>query len=295
MRKQEWKKKTHTLSLSLCHFTWCDLEIHKKNTNKISLCLSLNFALQKLIARRKIKRKVLCFFPRPQNIILSTRWREKCARKPNEAAEEKKEIKTFRKTHIHNTTAARPTKRAKQRKLASRRELRSVYKKKEKKELAKNFRQISNWEIWFQLISKVILSLGLLSHKHSCWAHADYEHGRPGQVCGMLPVPKDNLSSWFTFCLMDSLVPNRCKIVNTPYPLFQWNWQSKDILLNRSMKCWNWAFNAQGSRLIIVIVQVGAVKIYVAAVEALRKRKDRMKLSLPPKFMVFWVSAPVES
>jgi hypothetical protein len=34
------------------------------------------------------------------------------------------------------------------------------------------------------------------------------------------------------------------------------------------MKCSNSAFNAQGSRLIIMIVQVGgAVKIYVAAVE----------------------------
>jgi len=39
------------------------------------------------------------------------------------------------------------------------------------------------------------------------------------------------------------------------------------------MKCWNSALNAQGSRLIIVVVQVGAVKIYVAAVEALRKRE----------------------
>jgi hypothetical protein len=30
-------------------------------------------------------------------------------------------------------------------------------------------------------------------------------------------------------------------------------------------------------------------------VEALRKkRKDMMKLSLPPKLMVFWVSSPVE-
>jgi hypothetical protein len=38
------------------------------------------------------------------------------------------------------------------------------------------------------------------------------------------------------------------------------------------MKCWNSAFNAQGSRVIIVVVQVGPVKIYVAAVEALRKR-----------------------
>jgi len=55
--------------------------------------------------------------------------------------------------------------------------------------------------------------------------------------------------------------------------------------------------------LITVVVQVGAVKIYVAAVEVLRKkerqdetqfttkidglRKHRMKLSLPPKLMVF--------
>jgi hypothetical protein len=39
--------------------------------------------------------------------------------------------------------------------------------------------------------------------------------------------------------------------------------------------------NAQGSRVIIVVVQVGAVKIYVAAVEALRKKErggqNRMK------------------
>ncbi len=33
------------------------------------------------------------------------------------------------------------------------------------------------------------------------------------------------------------------------------------------------AFNAQGSRLIIVVVQLGAVKIYVAAVETPRKKK----------------------
>jgi len=39
------------------------------------------------------------------------------------------------------------------------------------------------------------------------------------------------------------------------------------------MKCWNSAFNAQGSRLIIVVVQVGAVKICVAAMEALRKKE----------------------
>jgi hypothetical protein len=36
---------------------------------------------------------------------------------------------------------------------------------------------------------------------------------------------------------------------------------------------WYSAFNAQGSRLIIVVVQLGAVKISVAAVEALRRKK----------------------
>jgi len=40
------------------------------------------------------------------------------------------------------------------------------------------------------------------------------------------------------------------------------------------MKCWYPpAFNAQGSRPIIVVVQIGAVKIYVAAVEALKKKE----------------------
>jgi hypothetical protein len=39
------------------------------------------------------------------------------------------------------------------------------------------------------------------------------------------------------------------------------------------MKCRYSAFNAQGSRVIIVVVQVGAVKIYVAAVEAFRKKE----------------------
>jgi hypothetical protein len=40
------------------------------------------------------------------------------------------------------------------------------------------------------------------------------------------------------------------------------------------MKCQNLAFNAQGSRVIIVVLHVGAMKIYeVAAVEALRKKE----------------------
>jgi hypothetical protein len=32
----------------------------------------------------------------------------------------------------------------------------------------------------------------------------------------------------------------------TPYPLFEWDPQSKEVLLDLLMKCWNLAFNAQG-------------------------------------------------
>jgi hypothetical protein len=39
------------------------------------------------------------------------------------------------------------------------------------------------------------------------------------------------------------------------------------------MKCWNSVFNAQGSKVIILVLQVGAVKIYVTAVKALRKKE----------------------
>jgi hypothetical protein len=39
------------------------------------------------------------------------------------------------------------------------------------------------------------------------------------------------------------------------------------------MKCWNSAFNAQRLRVITVVVQVGAVKIYIEAVEALRQKE----------------------
>ncbi len=41
------------------------------------------------------------------------------------------------------------------------------------------------------------------------------------------------------------------------------------------MKCWNSAFNTQGSRLIMVVVQVRTVKIYVAAVQALKKKESQ--------------------
>jgi hypothetical protein len=39
------------------------------------------------------------------------------------------------------------------------------------------------------------------------------------------------------------------------------------------MKCWNSTFNAQGSRVTIVVVHVGVVKIYVIAVKALKKKE----------------------
>jgi hypothetical protein len=49
------------------------------------------------------------------------------------------------------------------------------------------------------------------------------------------------------------------------------------------MKCCNSAFNAQGSRLIIAVVQLGAVKIYVAAVEALRRKERPDETQFTPK------------
>jgi hypothetical protein len=52
------------------------------------------------------------------------------------------------------------------------------------------------------------------------------------------------------------------------------------------------ASNAQGLEVIIIVVHVGVVKTYVATVVALTKRKDRIKLSLPPKLMVFSIALP---
>ncbi len=65
------------------------------------------------------------------------------------------------------------------------------------------------------------------------------------------------------------------------YPLFQRYLQSKEILLNLGMKCRNSAFNAQGSRIVIVLVQVGGVKLYV--VEALRKKERQDQTQLTTK------------
>jgi hypothetical protein len=64
--------------------------------------------------------------------------------------------------------------------------------------------------------------------------------------------------------------------------------ESKKFLSNLSMKCWNSAFNAQGSRVtIVVVVQVGAVKIICSSSSggAHEKGKEGMKLSLSPKLV----------
>jgi len=47
------------------------------------------------------------------------------------------------------------------------------------------------------------------------------------------------------------------------------------------MKCWNSAFNAQGWRVIRVVLQVGVVKIYIAAVEVLmqKERQDETQFT----------------
>jgi hypothetical protein len=58
-------------------------------------------------------------------------------------------------------------------------------------------------------------------------------------------------------------------------------------MLKHSTKCWISAFYAQGSRGIIVAIQVGEVKIYVTAVEELRKKKkDTVKLRKTSKSLV---------
>jgi uncharacterized membrane protein len=46
-------------------------------------------------------------------------------------------------------------------------------------------------------------------------------------------------------------------------------------MLQLTMKCWNSTFNAQGLRLIIIIVQLGLMKIYVTVVEVLRKKETQ--------------------
>jgi hypothetical protein len=68
------------------------------------------------------------------------------------------------------------------------------------------------------------------------------------------------------------------------------------------MKCSNSALNAQGSRVIEVLVQVGAVKIYVAEVQAPKKKETQYETQFTTKiggkpgsqlFPVVKISLPV--
>jgi hypothetical protein len=52
---------------------------------------------------------------------------------------------------------------------------------------------------------------------------------------------------------LNNKVIHKITLSFTPYPLFQWYPQGKEILLNLRMKCWVSWFNAQGSRVIIVV------------------------------------------
>jgi hypothetical protein len=114
-----------------------------------------------------------------------------------------------------------------------------------------------------------------------------------------------------TFCLVEEWVCNKflyTRVISKvtlsspclwvgfhPHPLFQRYSQSKETLLNLSMKCWNSVLHAQGSRVIIVVVQVGAVKKYVTAVEVLRKIERGDEISLAPKLTEKLVWIPVFS
>jgi len=59
--------------------------------------------------------------------------------------------------------------------------------------------------------------------------------------------------------------------------------------------CWNSAFHAQGSIVILIIVQVGTYEnIVVATMEALRKKERQDEIQLPPKIDGFLSFTPIE-
>ncbi len=97
----------------------------------------------------------------------------------------------------------------------------------------------------------------------------------------MLTLSKQKNQKYF--CLMtlklfvkSSSLSQVSPLLSPHYPLFQWYPQSNEILLNLSTKCWNSAFNALGSfRVIIVVIQVGAVKIYVGSIGGAEEKRKR--------------------
>jgi hypothetical protein len=122
--------------------------------------------------------------------------------------------------------------------------------------------------------------------------HPRWYHGKN------LKPPKSNLiiSKYYSYPWSHPLFHPLSSLLSPPIPSLSGIRKVKKFYLNLSMKCWHSAFNAQGSRLIIVVVQVGAVKIHVAAVTALTKteRGDETqftskigeKTSLGPSYFV---------
>jgi len=61
-------------------------------------------------------------------------------------------------------------------------------------------------------------------------------------------------------------------VFGPPFTFLKCYLQSKEILLNLNMKCWSSTFNAQGLKVIIIVVQIGAMKIYVTTMEVLMQK-----------------------
>jgi hypothetical protein len=128
------------------------------------------------------------------------------------------------------------------------------------------------------------------------WVPGSFHPMLQAKCCNQFVGPKGNDNnqhsrSFFTSDLLELSIksPSIHPVFGPPftsYPHFQWYPQSHQILLNLSMKCWNSAFNAQ--RLIIIGVQKGAVKIYLAAVEALRQKERQDETQSTTKFDGFF-------
>ncbi len=118
----------------------------------------------------------------------------------------------------------------------------------------------------------------LLSLKLRIWNYWLFQGWKPWKAC--MKEPKNSIWNPLKNCrhLADIRVIHKVTLslpsLSPPIPSLSGNHKVMKFLLNLSMKCWKSAFNAEGSRVNIVVAQVGVVKIYVGTVEALRK-KDR--------------------
>ncbi len=60
--------------------------------------------------------------------------------------------------------------------------------------------------------------------------------------------------------------------LSPPIPSFNGIYKCIIFFLNINMKCWNSTFNTQGSKIIIVVIQVGAMKIFVVTMEVFKNQ-----------------------